>query len=94
MYEESYELYNKVKKLEKALGIRSTIKFNKIVGTVHSNSSLILVEYSNGHTIFYPHIVHIYPVGEVTIKVQDFLLDLAYLAHRDKMMRPGSMIDD
>ncbi len=90
-YAQSYTLYKKIKDICSKLRVNVRVLFDKIIGRLMINDKLLLVSYSNGTEVVYPHRVGVYPVGEVTITVEDFIRSTEILLG---MMRPGSMRGD
>jgi len=85
------EIMNQVRDVSKRCKIRINVRYNPISGILEFPYDAILIttfRTSRGDIhMIYPHIVNVYPVGEIVINIEDYVRDLA-------MMRPGSMRDD
>ncbi len=85
---ELYDIFTRLKNVEQRLNVKFCLKFNKILGSVQpTDRELIIVKYRHGHiehVVAYPHQVKVYPIGDMIIRVEDYLQDLG-------MMKPGSM---
>lgn len=88
-YEESASIVKTLRELEQKLHVRFRVTIDKITGklVLGNSKEILVVTYRSGtgsHTVAYPHWVKVHPVGDIVIKVEDYLQDL-------RVMRPGSM---
>ncbi len=85
------DFYNMIRELSKKYKIRVNVRYNPISGILEFPYDSLLITIFRSHrgetSMVYPHVVNVYPVGEIVISIEDYVRDLA-------MMRPGSMRDD
>ncbi len=72
-YNDSYLLYKRIKNICRNLKIKTRILFDKISGKIVINNPAVIVTYTNGKEVVYPHVIGVYPVGEVNICVEDLV---------------------